>query len=596
MFDRTVEANAGIVRLQARWRQIAADAPPASPADPTDPSYDFSELDAAVIAANQRGLDVLMMIFDAPEWAEGPDRPVVFVRPGTWKPDPTKLGDFARALAQRYSGGFAGLPRVRRFQIWNEPNLDHYLSPQYEGKKLVSPQHYTRMLNAAYAGIKSVSPDNFVVTGGTAPYGDPPGGHRSRPLQFWRKALCLKGRRKLEGKRCKPEPNFDALAHHPINLGAGGPTGSAIHPDDASIADLGNVGKVLHAAERERTLGTGGNHPLWATEFWWQSDPTGRRPRRTAPQACALVSGVAVPDLAPGRERGDDPPGCRFHPPLEHGPLLRRRHPEAGTAGVSVSVRARPAQARTGDRLGEGAGLGQAHDRAPSRRWLEQGSAPSKQKTAGCSSSSSSWTGGRGYGRGSAGRRASSRGLDGHRVRRYDRLNEVGEQFGYRQTSCMERVMFDWMSVNRSGDAPGDSPRPQRDHWQDGRLGLERKRVAATAESRRRRARLLGPEPASSPERHARCRRGTYLRHRPGAGGALPAPVSGHRQQQRVRGGARRRVDRRCRDRDAGVYPREPGLEARFGPESTYSSRSRSPPRAARLGSSCSLPGSTIGC
>ncbi|MCD6014671.1 MAG: hypothetical protein K0R88_755 [Solirubrobacterales bacterium] len=273
VFDRTVEANAGIVRLQARWRQIAADAPPASPADPTDPSYDFSELDAAVIAANQRGLDVLMMIFDAPEWAEGPDRPVVFVRPGTWKPDPTKLGDFARALAQRYSGGFAGLPRVRRFQIWNEPNLDHYLSPQYEGKKLVSPQHYTRMLNAAYAGIKSVSPNNFVVTGGTAPYGDPPGGHRSRPLQFWRKVLCLKGRRKLEGKRCKPEPNFDALAHHPINLGAGGPTGSAIHPDDASIADLGNVGKVLHAAERERTLGTGGNHPLWATEFWWQSDP-----------------------------------------------------------------------------------------------------------------------------------------------------------------------------------------------------------------------------------------------------------------------------------------------------------------------------------
>jgi hypothetical protein len=274
LFDRTVEANAGIVRLWARWRQIAADAPPASPADPTDPSYDFSELDAAVIAANQRGLDVLIMIFDAPDWAEGPNRPPVSVevRPGTWKPDPTKLGDFARAVAQRYSGGFAGLPRVRRFQIWNEPNLQHYLAPQYEGKKLVAPRHYTRMLNAAYAGIKSVSTDNFVVTGGTAPYGDPPGGLRSRPLLFWRKALCLKGRIKLEGKRCGPKARFDGLAHHPINL-SGGPTGSAIHPDDASTADLGNVRKLLRAAERERTLGTGGSHPLWATEVWWQSDP-----------------------------------------------------------------------------------------------------------------------------------------------------------------------------------------------------------------------------------------------------------------------------------------------------------------------------------
>ena len=174
----------------------------------------------------------------------------------------------------------------------------------------------------------------------------------------------MKGRRKLEGKRCKPEPNFDALAHHPINLGAGGPTGSAIHPDDASIADLGNVGKVLHAAERERTLGTGGNHPLWATEFWWQSDPPadelgvplGKHARwyqeslyQIWRQGASVAMILQVADSTP---------------PLEHGPLLRRRRPEAGTAGVSVSVRARPAQARTGDRLGEGAGLGQAHDRA----------------------------------------------------------------------------------------------------------------------------------------------------------------------------------------------------------------------------------------
>ena len=86
--------------------------------------------------------------------------------------DPAALAAFSGAVATRYSGGFGGLPRVRHFQIWNEPNLSFWPSPQREGEREVSPDYYRKMLNSAYAAIKGVHADNQVVTAGTAPFGD----------------------------------------------------------------------------------------------------------------------------------------------------------------------------------------------------------------------------------------------------------------------------------------------------------------------------------------------------------------------------------------------------------------------------------------
>ena len=62
------------------------------------------------------------------------------------------------------------------------------------------------------------------------------------------------------------------VGHNPINL-SGGPRRSAINPDDVSTPDLGAVVETLRAAERANTVKPGGRHPLWATEFWWNSDP-----------------------------------------------------------------------------------------------------------------------------------------------------------------------------------------------------------------------------------------------------------------------------------------------------------------------------------
>jgi hypothetical protein len=277
--DRAVQAGATDVQLGGIWRAIApADRPPGFDArNPAHPAYNWGTLDAAVSDARARGLAVTILVGQAPSWAEGANR-----RPsapaGTWKPKPAALEDFGHAIASRYSGSFGPLPAVRQFQLWAEPNLSNYLNPQYKRKRPKSPSHYRRMLNAFNSGVNSANRRAKVITGGTAPYGEPPGGDRMRPLAFWRGVFCL------TGTPCRRKARFDVLAHHPITT-SGGPNRSAIHPDDVATPDLHNLRALLRRAERANTI-SGGRHPLWATEFWWESNPpdtcTGVKARKHA--------------------------------------------------------------------------------------------------------------------------------------------------------------------------------------------------------------------------------------------------------------------------------------------------------------------------
>ena len=245
---------------------------PVDPADPADPAYDFTLLDAAVRDAAGRGLEVVLVVASAPDYAEGPGRDPA-APPGTWKPDPGAIAAFATALARRYSGGYAGLPRVTDYQLWNEPNLPVYLTPQYENGALAAPAHYRLMLNAFHDAIKLVEPSTRVITAGTAPFGDPRGlGPRTSPLLFWRNLLCLSDRRKLKPTACPVRARFDVLAHHPINS-LGAPTTEVLGADDAATMEFDQVVRTLRAAERHGTVDAAARHPVWATELWWDTDP-----------------------------------------------------------------------------------------------------------------------------------------------------------------------------------------------------------------------------------------------------------------------------------------------------------------------------------
>ena len=274
--DKAVAAGAEIVRVNLPWRSVVGPTPPADAADPADPAYDFSRIDATAADAEARGLELMLTVYSAPDWAEGSSRDGKAV-PGTWRPRPTAVGEFATALATRYSGNFGSLPRIRYLQAWNEPNLERYLTPAWKGSKPVAADHYRKMLSAFHRGVRASGAGTEVVTAGTAPYGEEPGGGRIRPLEFWRSVFCLDD--DLGPARCVPRrerARFDVFSHHAINT-SGGPNKSAYHPDDATSADFKAVRKTLEAAERRgRALGAR-DHPLWSTEFWWESDPPDRR-------------------------------------------------------------------------------------------------------------------------------------------------------------------------------------------------------------------------------------------------------------------------------------------------------------------------------
>jgi hypothetical protein len=272
--DRAADERADIIRINVNWADIAT-SKPANPTDPADPAYDFNSLDEAIKSVHARGLSAMLTVLRAPPWAEGSNRPKS-VRRGAWKPDPHACGQFAEALAKRYSGAFAGLPRVKYFEAWNEPNVSYYLAPQWRGKRRVAPERYRHLLNAFYAGIKNAQPEATVIGGAVSPFGDPrndilqPGNPRIRPLVFLRDLFCLN--RELKGTKCAARPHLDVLSQHPINL-TNPPSYSAISPDDVEIADFHNVRRVLRAAERAHHVVPRGPHALWATEFTFITNP-----------------------------------------------------------------------------------------------------------------------------------------------------------------------------------------------------------------------------------------------------------------------------------------------------------------------------------
>jgi cellulase (glycosyl hydrolase family 5) len=273
-------AGGSVVRLAYSWRDVVTAEPPtaAAASDPSWSGYNWAPVDRAVREATAAGLRVLLSWTGAPDWAEGRGRPSLRrAPPGTWRPSATDYGHFARAVALRYSGRYRGLPRVRYYQAWNEPNLSDFLTPQWRKRRgryvAVSPALYRRLLNAFYAGVKSVNRSNYVVSAGTAPFAEPRRGARRMPAAYFtREFLCVRGRERPRPFRCPSSPaRFNALAHHPYPIGP--PRRPAINPDDVVVPDIWKLTRPLRAAIRAGKVSPRRRKPVWATEISWDTRP-----------------------------------------------------------------------------------------------------------------------------------------------------------------------------------------------------------------------------------------------------------------------------------------------------------------------------------
>jgi hypothetical protein len=256
-FSRAEAAGATAVRVPAPWAAIAPDPRPPgfSPSDPNDAAYRWSALDTELRLAVARGLEPFVSVEGAPSW--GRRRFEGFLRP-----DPAAYAAFALAAARRYDGATAGLPRVRVWQAWNEPN-------KVAGPAQIAsqPDWYRALVNAFAAAVHSVHRDNDVLAGGVSPFGFR---QAVAPLAFMRSLLCMSA-----GDRprptCRARVNFEIWSTHPYT--AGGPNHHAYRPNDVSIGDLPEMDSLLLAAARAGHIISHRPLRFWVTEFGWDTKP-----------------------------------------------------------------------------------------------------------------------------------------------------------------------------------------------------------------------------------------------------------------------------------------------------------------------------------
>ncbi len=244
-------AGASIIHTTADWSQLAPTRP-TDALDGDDPAYKLDDLDALVRNASRYGLQVFVNISQTPKWANGNTKPNHL---------PKRLGDltaFSHMLASRYNGSDPARGSVATFSIWNEPNLELFLTPQYVGKKIVGPLNYAKLYKAGYAGIKAGNRNARVAIGETSARG------RDIPKQGVSASIApgtfAKVLARVKGLR------FDAWAHHPYPTSPNlAPTQKVRYPN-VTLLQLPTFEKQLNATFHRRV-------PIWVTEYGHQTKP-----------------------------------------------------------------------------------------------------------------------------------------------------------------------------------------------------------------------------------------------------------------------------------------------------------------------------------
>jgi hypothetical protein len=229
------ELGAKLVRYMVNWRQVAPTRPRHA-ANPNDRAYDWTNTDTVLEGLHAHGISVLVTLYRTPKWASGG-------RGSNALPiSKYSLAAFAVAVAKRY-------PWVQLWEVWNEPNLRSFLSPN-------SPRLYVqRLLNPTYYALHALRPSHRVAGGATSPRSTSTG---LSPVAF------MRGMRRAGAR-------LDAYAHHPYPVTRGErPLGFArgVCRYCTGVLTLANLPKLLREVRRDF-----GRKRIWLTEYSYQTKP-----------------------------------------------------------------------------------------------------------------------------------------------------------------------------------------------------------------------------------------------------------------------------------------------------------------------------------
>jgi hypothetical protein len=306
------------IRVSVYWGLLApsSDSQQKPVGDASDPRWygqgKWDRYDRIVQLAAAHGLGVLFTLTGpSPMWATGTPSHGRRDVADTWDPSAKYFGEFAAAVAKRYSGSWQDereepslipllpptvtksppLPRVDHWSMWNEPNHGGWLTPQWDGKPLVpqSPHIYRGLLDAGWSALQANGhASDTILIGETAPAGLSPGLTRGlRPLRFVRELYCLDGKlRPFKGAAAKARGcpgntdsfvaahpalfNASGWAHHPYSLTTA-PRAHDKNRDDATLSGVSRLTRTLDRATK--AYGQPKHFPVWLTEYGYQTDP-----------------------------------------------------------------------------------------------------------------------------------------------------------------------------------------------------------------------------------------------------------------------------------------------------------------------------------
>ncbi|MBN1991994.1 MAG: cellulase family glycosylhydrolase [Anaerolineae bacterium] len=137
------------VKFQMAWKDVES-----APGD-----YAWAMWDGLINAYHGNGINILLSIPKAPDWARPPDDDKSVEGPPQ---DPNLYAQFVAQVSGRYRG------KVQAVEIWNEQNLWY----EAGGMGRINAANYVQLLQASYRAIKSVNPEMLVVSGALTPAGN----------------------------------------------------------------------------------------------------------------------------------------------------------------------------------------------------------------------------------------------------------------------------------------------------------------------------------------------------------------------------------------------------------------------------------------
>lgn len=233
--DRLDSLGVQIVRYTLRWDQIARTSP-RNARSHVDPAYRWGVNDAVLRGLRARGIDAVVTLYGTPRWANGGQS-------ANWAPTSgASIAGFAYAAAKRY-------PWIRRWLVWNEPNQRLHLRP-------TAPAVYvSRLLNPAYAALRSANRRALVGGGITAPRGGTGG---VSPVDW------IRGMGRARAR-------LDAYAHNPYPLNPRRETPTTGGCSRCSTITMATLERLQ--AEVSRAFGA---KRIWLTEYGYQTNPPDR--------------------------------------------------------------------------------------------------------------------------------------------------------------------------------------------------------------------------------------------------------------------------------------------------------------------------------